>query len=173
MQRCLNGPLTESTLEYLDDVIVFSPDFRTHLEHQGAVFEALEWCGLKLRPEKCQLFCRQVKFLGHCVSGEGVAPDPDKLTVVKEWPTPETVKQVRSFLGFAVYYRQFIRCFSHIAKPLNGLLVGRGRSKRQNLQKIDWTLECEAAFQQLKKELVQAPTLAYADFSLPFGVHRC
>ncbi len=100
-----------------------------------------------------------------------MAPDPDKLTVVREWPTPETVKQVQSFLGFAGYYCWFIRCFSQIAKPLNGLLVGRGRSKRQNLQNIEWTLECEAAFQQLKKELVQAPTLDYADFSLPFLVY--
>lgn len=73
---------------YWDDVIVFSQDFRTHLEHLGAVFQALERYGLKLQPEKCQLFLRHVKFLRHCVSGEGVTPDPDKLTVVREWPIP-------------------------------------------------------------------------------------
>lgn len=72
MQWCLNCPLKKSTLVYLNDVIVFSKDFRTHLEHLGAVFQDLERYGLKLQTKKCQLFCRQVKFLGNCVSGEEV-----------------------------------------------------------------------------------------------------
>ncbi|KAL7862811.1 hypothetical protein SRHO_G00117950 [Serrasalmus rhombeus] len=99
MQRCLSGQLAESTLVYLDDAIVYSVDFTAHLAHLEAVFQSLEGYGLKLRPEKCHLFQREVKFLGHCVSGKGIFPDPAKISAVKDWATPKTVRQVRSFLG--------------------------------------------------------------------------
>lgn len=168
MQRCLNGQLVDSTLVYLDDVIVFSPDFASHLKHLEEVFQAMEKYGLKLRPEKCQLLRRQVKFLGHCVSYQGVAPDPDKVTAVQHFLTPKTVRHVRAFLGFVGYYRRFIKNFSKIAKPLNALLAGTGRPRRHTSPRITWSPECEEAFQQLKAELLQAPILAYADFTQPF-----
>ncbi|XP_062386073.1 uncharacterized protein LOC134073108 [Sardina pilchardus] len=171
MQRCLGGQLVESTLVYLDDVIVFSPDFPTHLRHLEEVFRAMERYGLKLRPEKCQLFRQEVKFLGHCVSYQGVAPDPEKVSAVQEWQPPKTVKQVRSFLGFVGYYRRFIKDFSKIAKPLNELLVGTGRPRGRGSPTVTWGPECDAAFQKLKAELLQAPILAYADFSQPFTLY--
>lgn len=171
MQRCLGGQVSESLLIYLDDVIVYSVDFMTHLSHLEAVFEALWKYGLKLRPEKCQLFQRQVKFLGHLVSAEGVAPDPQKVAAVHDWEPPTTVRQVRSFLGFVGYYRRFINGFSKIARPLNELLLGTGHRRGRSSPSINWTPECEAAFQCLKQELLQAPILAYADFSSPFVLY--
>ncbi|KAL7862813.1 hypothetical protein SRHO_G00117970 [Serrasalmus rhombeus] len=171
MQRCLSGQLAESTLVYLDDAIVYSVDFTAHLAHLEAVFQSLEGYGLKLRPEKCHLFQREVKFLGHCVSGKGIFPDPAKISAVKDWATPKTVRQVRSFLGFVGYYRRFIKDFSKIAKPLNGLLGGTGRCKGRGSSSIKWTPDCEEAFSQLKQKLLQPPILAYADFSQPFLVY--
>lgn len=89
MQQCLGGQLTDSTLVYLDDVICFFTDFYIHLDHLEEVFKAMERYGLK--------------FLRHCIGGKGVAPDPDKVSLVQEWQSPMTVKQVRSFLGFVGY----------------------------------------------------------------------
>lgn len=171
MQRCLGGQLSDSTLVYLDDIIVFSTDFTTHLQHLERVFEAMERYGLKLRPEKCQLLQKEVKFLGHCISGKGVAPDPEKVAAVQDWQPPTTVRQVRSFLGFVGYYRRFIKDFSKIAKPLNALLVGTSRSRGRRSPQVAWTPDCTTAFNRLKQELLQAPILAYADFSKPFIVY--
>lgn len=85
-----------------------------HLHHLEAVFECLKSYGFKLRPDKCVLFQRQVRFLGHPVSRDVVAPDPDKITSVQSWPVPQTIQQVRSFLGFAGYYYRFIAEFASI-----------------------------------------------------------
>ncbi len=83
MQRCLGGQLVDTTLVYLDDVIVYSPDFESHLQHLEQVFRAMEKYGLKLQPDKCQLFRKEVTFLGHCVSASGVSVDPEKVSVVQ------------------------------------------------------------------------------------------
>lgn len=89
-QRCLGNQLTEPTLVYLDDVVIFSSDFATHLHHLGTVFQPLVHYGLKLRPEKCQFLQKEVKFLGHVVSG--VSPDPEIVATIHEWSTPTTTK---------------------------------------------------------------------------------
>ena len=109
MQQCLGDQLTESAMVYLDGVIVYSQDFSAHLDHLEKVFEAFGRYGLKLRPERFKLFQKKVKFLGHEVSSQGVAPDPEKVIAIQSWEAPTTVKQVRSFLGFVGYYRQFIK----------------------------------------------------------------
>uniref|UniRef100_A0A8C2JKG0 ribonuclease H n=1 Tax=Cyprinus carpio TaxID=7962 RepID=A0A8C2JKG0_CYPCA len=168
MQRCLGNQLMDSTLVYLDDVIVYSPDFKSHLEHLEQVFRSLERYGLKLQPDKCQLFRKEVKFLGHVVSAAGISVDPEKVVAVQEWAAPKTVHQVRSFLGFMGYYRRFIKDFSKIARPINQLLEGMGRVRGRGSPSIQWDPACEAAFQKLKQELLQAPILAYADFTQPF-----
>lgn len=168
MQRCLGGQLVDSTLVYLDDIIVFSPDFQTHLHHLENVFRTMERYGLKLRPDKCQLFQKEVQFLGHRVSAAGISPDPEKVTAVQGWEPPRTVRQVRSFLGFVGYYRRFIKGFSGLAKPLNQLLAGTKRARGKGSSMVQWDSACETAFQSLKQELLRAPILAYADFTRPF-----
>ena len=79
-----------------------------HLHRLKAFISKLRAAGLKLKPTKCDLFKQQINYLGHVVSKEGVSTDPDKITAVTEWPQPTTVTEVRSFLGFASYYRRFI-----------------------------------------------------------------
>ena len=175
MQRCLGGQLSEFALVYLDDVILYFVDFSAHLQHLEQAFQSLERYGLKLRPEKCQLFQREVKFLGHRVSDQG---DPDKVSAVQEWEVPKTVRKDSSFLGFVGYYRRFIKDFSKTAKPLNELLQGTEHHRGRGSPPIQWSpvlcgslSECAAAFQRLKQELLSAPILAYADFSQPFIVY--
>ncbi|KAG1960358.1 interleukin-1 receptor accessory protein-like 1-A [Pimephales promelas] len=153
MQRCLGGQLVDSTLVYLDDVIVFSPDFHTHLHHLEGVFRAMEKYGLKLKPVTAE---------------RGISPDPEKVAAVQGWEPPWTVRQVRSFLGFVGYYRRFIKGFSGLAKPLNQLLAGTGRARGKGSPSVHWDSTCETAFQNLKQELLKAPILAYADFTQPF-----
>lgn len=168
MQRCLNGQINESLLVYLDDIIVYSPDFGTHLRHLDEVFERLWKHGLKLFPNKCNLFHRQVKFLGHVVNQRGVLPDPDKVSAVTDWPVPTTAKQLKAFLGLADYYRHFIPGFAKIACPLNALMVGIPNDKKLGSRPISWSPECQTAFDALKKALMQAPILAYANYTQPF-----
>ena len=119
MQRCLGGQVHDYLLIYLDDVIVYSADFDLHLKHLEQVFQKLQGHGLKLNPQKCRLFQRSVRYLGHVVSQQGVATDPEKIAAVRNWPTPTTVREVRSFLGFVGYYRQFIPKFDKVAAPLH------------------------------------------------------
>ncbi|XP_029920671.1 uncharacterized protein LOC115368614 [Myripristis murdjan] len=171
MQQCLNGQLSESVLVYLDDIIIYSPDFSSHLQHLDEVFHRLWRHGLKLRLDKCKLLQPEVKFLGHVVDQKGVKPDPDKISAVLDCPIPTTIKQVRAFLGLAGYYRRFVSGFAKIARPLNQLLTGIPADKKFENRKVQWSPECQMSFDELKTALTQAPVLAYADYSLPFIVY--
>ena len=102
-------------LVYLDDVIVFSRSFKEHLDHLKETFDCIKNAGLKLKASKCYFAQTSVKYLGHIVSRDGVAPCPEKCEAVKSFPTPTDVKSLRSFLGLANYYRKFVKGFSQIA----------------------------------------------------------
>lgn len=168
MQRCLGSLVNDTLLIYLDDIIIFSPDFQSHVEHLEQVFERLWKHGLRLQPHKCRLFQPKVNYLGHVVSKEGVATNREKTAAVQQWKPPTTVREVRSFLGFAGYYRHFIPGFARVAAPLNALLAGTATKKDGPAQ---WTVDCQSAFDKLKRALVSAPILAYADFSKAFHLY--
>ena len=102
MESCLGELNLSWCIIYLDDIIVFSQTPEEHLVRLQAVFDKLKAAGLKLKPSKCELFKKQINYLGHVVHQEGVATDPDKIKAVAEWPRPTTVTEVRSFLGFEV-----------------------------------------------------------------------
>ncbi len=167
----LGGSANRIYFGYLDDVIVFSRNFSDHRKHLESVFQALGRYGLKLQPEKCQLFQKQLRLLEHVVSSQGVSPELDKVAAVADWQPPTTVRQVCALLGFVGYFRHFIQDFAKIAKPLNELLAGTGRSRGQCSHPIQWTDKCQAAFQQLKQELLPVLILAYADNMLHFTVY--
>lgn len=171
MESCLGDQNLESLLIYLDDIIVYSASFEEHLTHLDFVFSRLSLHGLKLKPSKCRMLRSSVQYLGHVVSGQGVAPDPEKVAAVQNWKTPSSATELRSFLGFAGYYRRFVQGFSIIAAPLHKLLGGTSRKKPQKPptnRPWSWTSECDAAFRSLKQALLSAPILAFADFTLPF-----
>ena len=135
MESCLGELHLNWCIIYLDDIIVFSWTPEEHVHRLRAVFNKLKAAGLKLKPSKCDFFKKEIKYLGHVFSKEGVSTDPDKIKYVTEWPQPTTVTEVRSFLGFVSYYRRFIQNFSKIAKSLNKLLQnleGTPSQKKKN-----------------------------------------
>ena len=160
MESVLGSMNWRQCLVYLDDVIIFSRTFQEHLTDLQEVFQSLRDAGLKLKPSKCHFAKNEVKYLGHIVSAEGIAPCPEKCDAVRNFPTPHDVKSLRSFLGLANYYRKFVKGFSQIAAPLNRLL--------QKGVIFMWSEECDRAFCQLREMLCSAPILAYPDFDKPF-----
>ena len=172
MENCLGDLNLAWCVVYLDDIIIYGKTPEEHLERLAAVFEKLKQAGLKLKPSKCNFFRKEISFLGHIVSKEGIATDPSKIEAVDNWPRPRTVNDLRSFLGFVGYYRKFINSFSSIARPLNDLLVGLDNSiKSTKKQFLEWHPEQEEAFLSLKKACCTAPVLGYADYTKPFVLH--
>ena len=118
------------------------------------------------------MFRKQINYLGHVVGHEGVTTDPKKIEAVTEWPRPNTVTEVRSFLGFVGYYKRFIPNFSKVAKPLNILLQNlEGTSNQKKKFKVQWGSEQQEAFKTLQRLCTEAPILAYAGFKAPFILH--
>ncbi|XP_062616013.1 uncharacterized protein LOC134277706 [Saccostrea cucullata] len=129
--------------------------FDEHLDNLSLVLDRLQSVNLKLKAKKCNFFRREVSFLGHIVSKEGIKTDPSKIEAVKNWKTPSNVTELRSFLGLAAYYRRFIKDFAKTAKCLH-ILTGKN-------QEWNWTQECDTAFEFLKQKLISAPILGYPD----------
>lgn len=153
MEQIMSGLQYETCLIYLDDCIVYSQTFEEHIERLDEVLSRMSKANLKFTPKKCHLFKQEVKFLGHVVSEKGIATCEDKVTAVKEWPLPTCVKDIKSFLGLASYYRRYIKSFSTISAPLNKLT--------QKGETFKWTPECQTAFDTLKEVLTCAPILGY------------
>lgn len=172
MQRLFGDQQCRSLLLYLDDVVVFSSSVDQHLQRLEVVLERLQQQRLKAKLEKCAFFRREVSYLGHVISDKGVSTDPKKVEVVANWRRPTHVSELRSFLGFASYYRRFVEGFATLAAPLHKLVAEltstRSRKAPGRSLSLAWTQECEGVFECLKSKLVEAPVLAYADFSLPF-----
>ena len=160
METVLAGLHWQICLIYLDDVIVSGKSFEDMVKNLGQIFERFQQAGLKLKPRKCSLFARQVVFLGHVISEQGIKTDPKKTECIDKWPTPKNVHDVRAFLGLCGYYRKFVYRFSNIAKPLYRLTEKR--------TPFVWSEECAEAFKVLKEKLVQSPILAHPDFTKPF-----
>lgn len=172
MQRMFGGQQCQSLLLYLDDIVVFSSSVSQHLERLELVLSRLQKEGLKAKLEKCDFFKQQVRYLGHVISNEGVSTDPSKIEAVALWKRPGHLSELRSFLGFASYYRRFVEGFAKLAAPLHKLVatLAGTKTRRGSGKPLDeaWTPQCEESFEALRAKLVSAPVLAYADFSKPF-----
>jgi hypothetical protein len=147
---------------FFDDILVYSATYEQHIEHLELVFQWLQRDKWKLKKSKCTFAQRSVAYLGHTISSQGVATDPAKVQVIVDWPMPKSVKELRSFLGLAGYYRKFVKHFGIIAKPLTNLL-------KKNTMYV-WTHEHDQAFSALKTAMSTAPVLALPDFSQPFAI---
>ncbi|GFW00893.1 retrovirus-related Pol polyprotein from transposon 412 [Trichonephila clavipes] len=134
--------------------------FEEHLQNIRKVLSKLSDANLKLNPSKCKFFQKEVNYLGHIISAEGVRTDPEKVSAVKNWKHPENLRELRSFLGLCTYYRKFVKGFSNIARPLHKLTESK--------QKFQWTKECEDSFLQLKEALTSSPILIYPQSDKPF-----
>ncbi|KRX32404.1 Retrovirus-related Pol polyprotein from transposon 17.6, partial [Trichinella murrelli] len=160
MERTLSGLVGKSCLVYLDDIIVFSTTEEERLTRLEEVFQRLKRVGFKIKPEKCQLMKKQVVYLGHVITPEGIGTDSQKTAAVRQWRTPRCVREVRQFLGLASYYRRFIKDFARVAGPLHEL-TRKG-------EKWQWGPRQEGAFTTLKNLLVSTPILGHPDFSRLF-----
>jgi hypothetical protein len=171
MQTTMSDFLYSFLLVYLDDLLVYSKTFDDHIDHLDRLLQRIRDTGLKLRIDKCHFLCKEVAYLGHTISAAGIGCDKNKVTVVENWPQPKTVKDVRSFLGFASYFRRFIKGFASIAGPLHDLVTVALRDNK-NCSTVDiskvWSEIHQTAFDGLKSALTTAPVLAYADFTKPF-----
>ena len=148
MENVLNGLQWTECLVYMDDIISYSSTFDEGLRRLANVFTRLRAANLKLKPSKCIFFQRQVKFLGHIVSSEGIQTDPEKISAV------------RSFLGLCSYYRRFVKNFAEKARPLHALYEKKA--------KFLWTPECQTAFDSLKNAMISSPILGFPITNLQF-----
>lgn len=162
MDNILRGMQGQSLFVYLDDIVVYANTLEEHDKKIKELFNRLRKANLKLQPEKCKLLKRQVSYLGHLLSEDGLSVDPEKVWSVKYFPTPLNVKNVRQFLGLPGYYRRFIDGYARISKPLTALL--------QKETTFEWNNEAEAAFQTLKEMLCSAPVLQFPNLALPYNI---
>ncbi|WVZ95116.1 hypothetical protein U9M48_040918 [Paspalum notatum var. saurae] len=162
MNTTLGPYLRKFILVFFDDILIYSKSFDEHLHHLRLTFELLSKDQWFVKQSKCAFAQRSIAYLGHTVSAQGVATDPTKIDAITHWPSPQSAKELRSFLGLAGYYRKFVRNFSIIAKPLFELL------KKGAL--FVWTTAHSSSFAALKHALSHAPVLALPDFSKPFCI---
>lgn len=146
----------------MDDIVIYAKTLKEHTRKLLALLERLDEAQLTLQPEKCMFLRKEVTYLGHVITPDGVKPDPKKVEAVRKFPRPRSYKNIQQFLGLAGYYRRFIGNFSTIAKPLTFLL--------KKGEKFRWTEAQEEAFNKLKDTLCSQPLLQYPDFTKDFIV---
>ncbi|XP_058781646.1 uncharacterized protein LOC131655860 [Vicia villosa] len=151
MNRIFQPYLDQFVVIFIYDILVYSRSPEEHEEHLRIVLSTLREKQLYAKFSKCEFWLSEVSFLGHVISGGGVAVDPSKVEAVVNWDRPKSVTEVRSFLGLASYYRRFIMGFAKLALPLTKLT-------RKEVE-FEWDSECEQSFQKLKKKLTTAPVL--------------
>ena len=152
-------PMVECTI---DDIIISGHNDEEHLHHLEEVLTRLEKAGLRLNPQKCKFLANTVQYCGHTISKEGIHTMPSKVDAIQNAPAPETVSQVRSFVGLVTYYQRFIPDMATMLNPLTSLL--------QKDRQFQWTPECAAAFHQVKTVLASSKVLVHYDANLPIRV---
>ncbi|KAJ4974055.1 hypothetical protein NE237_007229 [Protea cynaroides] len=155
--------LDTSVIVFIDDILVYSKDMEAHTTHLRAALQRLRQEKLYAKFKKCEFWLKEVVFLGHVVSEDGIKVDPSKIAAIIGWEAPKSVVEIRSFLGLAGYCRRFVEDYSRIAVPLTRL-TKKG-------EKFIWTDECEKCFQTLKSRLVSAPILTIPVNAVPFTLY--
>ena len=166
MLNCLGELNLTYCLFYLDDVIIFSQTEEEHLEWMRVVFDRFREHGLKLKPSKCKVFKTEINYLAHHVSKTGVLSSKKNLEAIAQCPPPDTYTKVKSFVGLVGHYRHFIKGFTNIVAPMYNLTSGENKDKKS--EHLDLPPEACEAFDRLKAVCLQAPILAFPDFSKPF-----
>lgn len=163
-QRVMDNILREHVgvicLVYMDDIIIYSTSLQEHLINISKVMETLRKHNLKIQIDKSEFLQKEVAFLGHIVTPEGVKPNPDKIKVIQNWPLPKNETELKGFLGTMGYYRKFIKDFAKIAKPLTQQL--------RKGEKITHSPEFVSAFNRCKNILTSSHVLQRPDLSKPF-----
>src|SRR6266536_4669828 len=153
MNDVLFDYLDDFCTAYLDDILIFSDNELEHEHHVRKVLERLYNAGLQIDLKKCEFHVTRTKYLGFIISTDGIEVDPNKITIVRDWKAPTTIKGVQSFLGFCNFYRRFIRNYGIIARPIVNLT--------RTGVKFIWTQACQDSFLKLKAMLTSAPILQH------------
>lgn len=162
MDNVLQGLQGKICLVYMDDIIIFSTSLQEHIVNLKSVFERLRQANLKVQLDKSEFLHKEVSFLGHIITSEGVKPNPEKIHAVKNFPIPRTQKEIKAFLGLLGYYRKFINNFANLTKPLTNCL------KKGN--KVEMSPTYTKCFELCKSLLCNDPILQYPDFEKPFNL---
>jgi hypothetical protein len=155
--------LDKFVVVFFDNILIYSKSEEEHAQHLRVILQRLRDHQLYAKFRKCAFWLREVPFLGHVISAEGIAVDPSKVQEVLDWKSPKSVTQIHSFLGLAEYYRRFIPNFSKIAKPMTQLIEKEAKFK--------WSPQCEDTFLILKTLLTTATVLAQPDIEKLFDVY--
>ena len=145
---------------FIDDVIVYSDTAEEHAKRLSDVLERFRRASLQLQPEKCVFAKEKFTYLGFELSHRGIEVSPNKVKAVQNFPTSKSVKDVRSFLGLASFYRRLVPHFADIAKALTQL------TKKDKIW--DWNQECQESFDNLKSKLTNTTVLVFPDFKVQF-----
>ncbi|XP_063994529.1 uncharacterized protein LOC135172231 [Diachasmimorpha longicaudata] len=162
MDKVLIGLQGKELFVYMDDIVIYSQTLEEHVRKFQNLSERLRKAGLQLEPDKCHFLKKEINYLGHIISSDGVRPEPKKLTAVQNFPRPTNQKNIRQFLGLTGYYRRFIPNYAKIAKPLTSLLMKD--------KKFQWGDEENKAFSNLRNALCKSPILQYPDFTKEFVI---
>lgn len=162
MNTVLDPFLRKFVMVFLDDILIYSPTLEEHYKHLRLVLSKLREHKFFLKLKKCAFVKRELQYLGHVISREGVATDPAKTAAMLAWPIPQNITELRGFLGLTGYYRKFVSGYGVLARPLTQLL--------QKQHGFKWTEEAQTAFEALKKAMSSTPVLALPRFDLPFVV---
>ena len=148
------------SLPYLDDTLTHSSSFSEHLNHLRATLECYRKAGLQLRRDKCKFAYCELEFVGHVVSANGHRPTPTLVERIRVQKQPNSVRELKAFLGLTNYYREYIRNYALIASPLYRLMAGRAV--------WSWKMEQREAFHDLCNALVTYPVLAFPQWENDF-----
>ena len=160
---------------FIDDLGIVANSPEQMIERLRLVFQRLRETGLKLKPSKCAVMQKSMKFLGHEVDEEGIRIDPKRTESIQTWPIPKNPEDVRVFLGLTGFFRRYVKNYSKIANPLIAIsATGKGRKYTKEFEekwKENWTPQCQQAFDELKSHLTSENVLGVPDYSKPFEVH--
>ncbi|XP_047943164.1 uncharacterized protein LOC125190006 [Salvia hispanica] len=161
MNNLFRKYLRKFVLVFFDDILVYSKDWKDHLQHLEIVFCILREHQFHLKYSKCVFGQTELEYLGHYISEQGVRVDNRKIETMLTWPVPRNITHLRGFLGLTGYYRRFVRNYGKIASPLTKLL---------RKGSFVWGLEAEEAFKKLKEAMTTTPVLALPNFDEEFIV---
>src|SRR6266540_3038122 len=164
INQVLRKYLGKFILVYLDDIIIYFKTFEEHKEHVRLVFETLRAASLMMKPKKCKFAQKELRFLEHIISADGIRTNPNKIAKMVTLSPPTNLKELRSRLGLFSYYRQYIKGFSDIMRPMYELT----REENEKAVPFEWTAARQKAFEIIKTKLATAPVVAHLNFDKLF-----